>query len=104
MIDSETKALAEAALGEVIDPELGLDVVNLGLVYGVDLVDGALRVQLTMTTPACPLGDEIVRDAEARLRALPGVRAVTVELVWEPAWGPERMSAYAKELLGWSPP
>ena len=102
MIDSETKALAEAALGEVIDPELGLDVVNLGLVYGVDLVDGALRVQLTMTTPACPLGDEIVRDAEARLRALPGVRAVTVELVWEPPWDASRMMPSAKEALGWS--
>ena len=98
------RAVALETLRDVIDPEVGLNIVDLGLVYGVDAVGGGLQVQLTMTTPACPLGDEIVRDAEARLRALPGVRAVTVELVWEPAWGPERMSAYAKELLGWSPP
>ncbi len=102
MSDAQTLALAEAALGEVIDPELGLDVVNLGLVVDVDVTDGVVEVKLTMTTPACPLGDEIVRDAEDRLRAVPGVRDARVELVWEPPWSPEKMSPYAKELLGWS--
>ncbi|MCC6644838.1 MAG: metal-sulfur cluster assembly factor [Polyangiaceae bacterium] len=103
MTDGETLARAEAALGEVIDPEVGLDVVNLGLVYEIYVGDGVVCVRLTMTTPACPLSGEIVRDAEERLRAIPGVRSARVELVWEPPWSPERMTPHAKALLGWSP-
>jgi metal-sulfur cluster biosynthetic enzyme len=91
------------ALEEVIDPELGIDVVALGLVYevAVDSATASVRVALTMTTAACPLGEQIVRDAESRVRALEGVRDVAVRLVWEPPWSPERMSPKARELLGW---
>lgn len=89
------------ALRRVIDPEVGLDVVALGLVYGLDVHDGAIDVELTMTTPACPLGEQIVADAEAQLGALPGVTAVRVELVWSPPWTPARMSPEARRLLGW---
>lgn len=90
-----------AALREVIDPELGIDVVDLGLVYGVDIDGADVRVQLTMTTPACPLGDHIVNDAEARIEAVEGVASVSVELVWEPPWTPDLMSDAAREALGW---
>lgn len=90
------------ALGEVIDPELGLDVVELGLVYSVDVCGRDLHVDLTMTSPACPLGDVIARDAETRLRALDGVDDVEVRLVWDPPWTPERMSQSARAALGWS--
>lgn len=100
--DDVIRTRATEALGEVIDPELGLSVVELGLVYGVEVDGGAVRVRLTMTTPACPLGEEIVADAESRLQAIDGVVGVQVDLVWEPPWGPERMSAAAKDLLGWS--
>lgn len=93
---------ARLALRSVIDPELGLDVVALGLVYGIDVsADGELDVKLTMTTPACPLGQQIAEDAERSLRALSGVRSARVELVWEPAWTPERMSSDARRALGW---
>lgn len=92
------------ALRDVIDPELGLNVVDLGLVYGVEVDGENVRVRLTMTTPACPLGDHIVREAEERLRALAGVGDVHVELVWEPPWTPDRMSAEAKTMLGWNAP
>jgi metal-sulfur cluster biosynthetic enzyme len=90
------------ALSEVIDPELGLDVVALGLVYGVDVDADRVQVRLTMTTPACPLGEQIVRDAQERIAACEGVAGASVELVWEPPWSPSRMSASAKEALGWS--
>lgn len=90
------------ALREVIDPEIGLDVVELGLVYGVEIDAADVTVQLTMTTAACPLGEQILEDATTRLQAVPGIGAVHVELVWEPPWSPERMSPAAKELLGWS--
>ncbi len=91
-----------AALREVIDPEIGQNVVDLGLVYGVEVEGGVVRVRLTMTTPACPLGEEIVRDAERRLGAVAGVTAAHVALVWDPPWTPERMSPAAKAALGWT--
>ena len=90
------------ALREVIDPEIGINIVDLGLVYGLECEDGKVHARLSMTTPACPLGEQIVRDAEERLGAV--ADDVSVELVWEPAWGPERMSAEAKETLGWRAP
>jgi metal-sulfur cluster biosynthetic enzyme len=89
------------ALRAVLDPELGLDVVSLGLVYEVAVADDGVRVAMTMTTPACPLGEELVRDAAERLQAVVGDLPVTVELVWSPPWTPERMSAEARAALGW---
>lgn len=90
-----------AALEQVIDPELGIDIVNLGLVYQVDLNDeGNCHVEMTLTTIGCPLADVIVADVEAALMQVEGIQSVTVEFVWYPAWGPERMSRYAKIALG----
>jgi len=99
--DEALREAALAALRDVIDPEVGLNVVDLGLVYGVAVEGRSLRVSLTMTTPACPLGEEIVRDAETRLRALEGVEAAAVALVWDPPWTPARMSPHARAALGW---
>ncbi len=95
------RALAREALRSVIDPEIGLDVVELGLVYGIEVDGTTLRVDLTMTSAACPLGDVIVADAEQRLRALEGVSDVSVRLVWDPPWTPDRMSSRARGILGW---
>ena len=89
------------ALGDVLDPELGISVVDLGLVYGVDVEDGHVHVRLSMTTPSCPLGEQLVDDAEQRLRAA-GVRDAEIEIVWEPPWDPERMTTAARQALGWS--
>lgn len=90
---------AWAALGAVIDPELGLDVVSLGLVYGVEANAGCVLVDLTLTTPGCPLHATICDDARRRIEAIPGVRAADVRLVWSPAWTPERMTAEARARL-----
>lgn len=98
-----TPDLVTDALREVIDPEIGLDVVELGLVYGVDVDAGRVHVRMTMTTPACPLGEQIVGDAEEVIQRLAGARSVEVELVWDPPWTPQRMSANAREALGWDP-
>ena len=99
---AELRARVLDALRGVMDPELGMNVVELGLVYGVDVEAGGVRVRLTMTTPACPLGEQIVRDADERVRALEGVKDVDIELVWEPPWSPARMEPSAREALGWS--
>ena len=96
-----TEASVRDALSHVIDPELGINVVDLGLVYGVEIDGARVRVRMTMTTPACPLGAYITDLAEAEITArVEGVDAVAIELVWEPAWGPELMSPEAQRQLG----
>lgn len=100
--DGALRAAALAALREVLDPEVGINIVDLGLVYALEVVAGEAHVCLTMTTAACPLAEHLSRDAGARLEALPGLATVTVELVWTPAWTPDRMSDAAKEALGWT--
>jgi metal-sulfur cluster biosynthetic enzyme len=89
------------SLRDVVDPELGINIVDLGLVYGVDVDDADVHVRLTMTTPACPVGEQLVLDAEERLRATVPDAGIAVEVVWDPPWDPGRMSDAAREALGW---
>jgi len=92
------------ALRRVIDPEIGINVVDLGLVYATDVQDGHVRVTMTTTAPACPLGETLSRAAGAAIRRqLPGVRSVSVDLVSDPPWQPSMMSESAHAQLGWGP-
>jgi len=85
----------------VIDPEIGVNIVDLGLVYGVDVADGHVRVAVTMTTPSCPLSEYVTTSAEATIwQQVPGTRSVDVDLVWEPPWRPDMISDEARTLLG----
>jgi len=91
------------ALRQVDDPEAGMNIVDLGLVYGVDVTDDAVHVDLTMTTAACPMADMIVGQVTDVITAMvPVGTAVDVELVWDPPWTPDKMSGIAKEHFGWS--
>jgi metal-sulfur cluster biosynthetic enzyme len=91
------------ALKRVIDPEIGVNIVDLGLVYSTAVAAGDVRIAMTMTSPACPLGESIAAEAERVVaKCVPDVRSVTVDLVWEPAWQPSMMSDAAKAQLGWS--
>lgn len=96
-----TKAQILEALKQVYDPEIPVDVVNLGLVYDVRIEDGVVRITMTMTSPGCPVTDFIRAEVERIVGALLGVDAVGVEFVWDPPWSPEMMSAEAKRTLGW---
>lgn len=90
------------ALERVLDPEVALNIVDVGLVYGVRVKDGRLDVDVSMTSVACPVIDSIVEDIEQQLdRAMPADMLIHVELVWEPPWTPERMSRSAKLFMGW---
>ncbi len=91
------------ALRGVVDPEVGLDVVALGLVYRAERVGALAHAELTMTSPACPLHEVILEDARRALEAVPGVERADVQLVFDPPWTPDRMSDEAKEQLGWRP-
>jgi metal-sulfur cluster biosynthetic enzyme len=91
------------ALRGVEDPEAGMSIVDLGLVYAVDVTATRIHVRMTMTSPACPVAPYIVDESVAAIRSVaPGVPDVDVELVWDPPWTPERMSAAARERFGWS--
>jgi len=90
------------ALRTVDDPEVGMNVIDLGLVYGVEVHGNDVSVRLTLTSPACPLGDVIVENASAAIRtATPGAGNIDITLVWDPPWTPERMSEAARERFGW---
>lgn len=89
------------ALHGVVDPELGASVVDLGLVYDVQVIGSRVFVTMTLTTPLCPM-NEIIPDAARRaVGALPGVGGVDIELVWTPPWGPQMMSPELKGRFGW---
>jgi metal-sulfur cluster biosynthetic enzyme len=88
------------ALSNVIDPELGLDFVELGLVYGVEVDGGDVEVTFTLTTPACPIGPHVSEQMEEFVGELEGVDSVQCNMVFTPPWSPERMSEDAKFALG----
>nr|WP_263313854.1 metal-sulfur cluster assembly factor [Mammaliicoccus sp. Marseille-Q6498] len=89
------------ALENVIDPELGIDIVNLGLVYNVDLDDeGLCTVEMTLTSMGCPLGPQIIDQVKTALGELPEVKETEVNIVWNPPWNKDKMSRYAKIALG----
>jgi metal-sulfur cluster biosynthetic enzyme len=86
------EALKEA-LTPVSDPELGISIVDLGLVYGIDADQSDVTVRMTLTSPACPLGADIMNDVKNTLEQLPFVKKVNVELVWSPRWDPRTMAS-----------
>ncbi|KXH79771.1 metal-sulfur cluster assembly factor [Sporosarcina sp. HYO08] len=89
------------AIENVIDPELGVDIVNLGLVYDVELDEaGTAKVTMTLTSMGCPMGPQIVANIKQELLELPEVKDVEVNIVWNPPWSRDMMSRYAKMALG----
>ena len=89
------------ALGEVLDPELGLDIVSLGLVYELHLMGANVTVSMTLTTPGCPMHGSIRQAVLRTLERLPGIDYVDVQLVWDPPWSPARISEEGREQLYW---
>jgi metal-sulfur cluster biosynthetic enzyme len=98
-----TLELIQELLREVIDPEIGINIIDLGLVYDVGLSsDGVALIRMTLTTPGCPLGGYIDDEIHNILWGAPGVEDIDVRIVWDPPWDPdEMMSDWAKDQLGW---
>ena len=98
--------LVRSSLKNVIDPEIGLNIVDLGLIYGVDIRDDGRQVvvNMTLTTPACPAGPQIIEAAHKEVKSLnsihPQLDEVNINLVWTPFWNPEMMTQEAKDELG----
>ena len=96
-------ALYEAvmdSLKEIYDPEIPVNIVDLGLIYGVEIDEGHVKVTMTLTTPHCPVAESMPAEVEIRTGGVPGVGDVEVSLVWDPPWGTERMTDEARLELG----
>ena len=94
-----TKEEILESLKEVSDPEIGMDIVNLGLVYNIDINGDRVYIKMTMTAPTCPVTPWILSEAQRIVENLNGVEAADVELVWDPPWNPSLMTDEAKEAL-----
>ena len=97
----QTSETIRKALRQVKDPELNLNIIDIGLVYDIDVNDmGDVHVKMTLTSPGCPAGAEIMGDVRNVVSDLEGVSSVDVELVWEPYWTPEKMEPRVRAYLG----
>jgi metal-sulfur cluster biosynthetic enzyme len=95
-----TEDQVKEALRQIEDPELGLNIVDLGLVYDI-LVDGtSVTIQMTLTSPGCPVGPQLLNGSRAVLQDLEGVEQVDIQLVWEPFWSPDRINPEYRAILG----
>ena len=98
----QTPETVRKALRAVKDPELNLNIIDIGLVYEIDVAEsGDVQIQMTLTSPGCPAGAEIMADVKNVASELEGVKSVEIELVWEPYWTPERMDPRVKAFLGY---
>ena len=87
-------------LTNVYDPEIPIDIVNLGLIYGIDIDGGNVRITMTMTAPGCPASTQIASESKILVGEIPGVENVEIDLVWDPPWDPSKMSEEAQDSLG----
>jgi metal-sulfur cluster biosynthetic enzyme len=97
MPDQET---IYGALKQIHDPEVGINIVDMGLIYGLEIEDSKVGVYLTLTSPACPAGPQILSQIDTKVRELEGVEDVDVNVVWTPPWTPDMLSDEAKDELG----
>lgn len=93
--------IRERIRASVFDPEIGLNIVDLGLVYDIAVNDNTIDLDMTLTSPGCPVGPQIIYDVKQTLRRhFPEMNVINVNIVWNPFWSPEMMSDWAKEELG----
>ncbi len=87
-------------LKEIIDPELGINIVDLGLIYDIKIEnEGEVTITMTLTTPTCPLGDYILDEIRQKLSTIKGIKSITINLVFDPPWTPEKINEEAKKKL-----
>lgn len=98
--ETVTEAKILEVLSDVYDPEIPIDIVNLGLIYGIEIQEGRVHVRMTMTAPGCPASGEIISESKLLIEELPGVKSANIEIVWDPPWDPGRMSEEAKQSMG----
>ncbi len=98
---AEREALITQNLKKIYDPEIPMNIVDLGLVYGMDWAGDEVTVHMTLTAPGCPVAGILAEEVKAGVEKVPGVTRATVDMIWEPPWSPERMSEFAKRQFGY---
>jgi len=88
------------SLKQIYDPEVGINIVDMGLVYGLEIEDHKVGVTMTLTSPGCPAGPQILGQIDSALKALEGVEDVDIQVVWSPPWTPDMLSEEARDQLG----
>ncbi len=96
-----TKTDVRKALKKVIDPEIGINIVDMGLIYEVKVEQDVALVRMTLTVPGCPLANMLTMQAQKAAQGVEGIKDAKVELTWDPPWNPKMMSDEAKRKLGW---
>lgn len=97
-----TREMVMTALKNCYDPEIPINIVDLGLIYDVRIDGGNVEVDMTLTAPGCPMHVPMSADVKEKVKILDGVKQATVKMVWEPPWSPERMSDEAKKMMGYN--
>lgn len=99
--ESDVHAAIREGLREVSDPELGVNIVDLGLVYDIEVEGGQARVTMTLTSPGCPAGDQILNGAQDQTESAEGVEEAEVNLVWKPFWTPDKIAPKVRAAMGY---
>lgn len=98
----EKELLVKKSLKKIFDPEIPMNIVDLGLIYGYDWADdNHLKIRMTMTGPGCPVAGILAEEVQTAAAAVPGIAEAKVEVVWDPPWGPDKMSDFAKRQFGY---
>lgn len=90
-----------AVLKKCYDPEIPINIYDLGLVYNIDIAEERIGIRMTLTAPGCPASGYISHDVKRKLESLPGIKEAEIQIVWDPPWTPDRMSETAKKQFGW---
>jgi metal-sulfur cluster biosynthetic enzyme len=95
-----TKEIVEKALRKIKDPELNINIYDLGLIYKLEVLDNTVNIDMTLTFPGCPFGPAILEQTDEAIRRLDGVEHVNIDLVWAPPWSPEMIAKEVREVMG----
>ncbi len=98
---AEREAAIVKQLKNIYDPEIPMNIVDLGLIYGFDWKDDAVHLRMTLTAPGCPVAGILAEEIKSAIEKVPNVKTATVEMIWEPPWTPDRMSEFAKRQFGY---
>jgi metal-sulfur cluster biosynthetic enzyme len=99
---AERERLITENLKQIYDPEIPMNIVDLGLVYGFEWVGDDVKLKMTLTAPGCPVAGILAEEVKTAIEKVPNVHAATVEMIWDPPWSPERMSDFAKRQFGYA--
>jgi FeS assembly SUF system protein len=99
---AQREQLITENLKQIYDPEIPMNIVDLGLIYGFEWTDDAVKLKMTLTAPGCPVAGILAEEVKAAIEKVPNVKSATVEMIWDPPWSPDRMSEFAKRQFGYA--